>query len=61
MLKKIRSLYLFLPKMNASQTNFDKTKCLSFFIKSEKVLEKFIEIWKKDSSITKNEFGSNPV
>ena len=32
---------------------------LSFFIKDEKLLEKYNEIWKKVGNITKNEFDSN--
>ena len=59
--RKIRPLYIFLPKMSASWREFDKTKCVSFLIKDEKFLEKYNEIWKKVSSITKNNFDSNPV
>ena len=42
-------------------SNFDETKCMSFFIKDEKLLEKYNEIWKKISNATKKEYDSNPV
>ena len=58
---KNRPLCIFLPKMSTYRRDFDKTKCMSFLIKDEKLLEKYNEIWKKVSSITKKEFDSNPV
>ena len=39
--------------MNAYRINFDKTKCVSFLIKDEKLLEKHNEIWKRVSNIIK--------
>ena len=56
---KNRPLCIFLPKMSTYRRDFDKTKCMSFLIKDEKLL--YNEIWKKVSSITKKEFDSNPV
>ena len=47
--------------MSANRRDFNKTKCMSFLIKDEKLLEKYNEIWRKVSSIIKKEFGSNPV
>ena len=48
--------------MSAYRRDFDKTKCMSFFIKGKKLLEKYNEIWKKVSNIIKKrEFDSNPV
>ena len=41
--------------------DFDKTKCISFLIKDEELLQKYNEIWKKASIIIKKEFDSNPV
>ena len=41
--------------------DFDKTKCTSFLIKDEKLLEKYNDIWKKVSNIIQKEFDSNPV
>ena len=41
--------------------DFDKTKCMSFFIKDQKLLEKYDQICKKVSNIIKKEFDSNPV
>ena len=44
--------------MGAYRTNFDKAKCLSFFIKVEKLLEKFrkklLTLSKKNLTINKN-------
>ena len=59
-LKKIRPLCIFLPKTSAYRRDFDKTKCISFLIKDEKLLEKYNEIWKKVSNIIKNELDSKP-
>ena len=50
-----------LSKKNAYRRDFDKTKCMSFLIKDEKLLEKYNEIWKKVSKIIKKEFDNNPV
>ena len=45
--KNIRSLSTSLPKMSAYRKDFDKTKCMSFLIRDEKLLEKYNESWKK--------------
>ena len=47
--------------MSAYRKDFDKTKCMYFLIKDEKLLEKYNEIWKKVSNIIKKEFGNKPV
>ena len=47
--------------MSAYRKDFGKTKCMFFFIKDEKLLEKYNEIWKKVSNIIKKEFDSKPV
>ena len=39
--------------MSAYRRNFNKTKCISFLMKDEKLLEKYNEIWRKVSSIVK--------
>ena len=59
--KKIKPLCIFLPEINEYRTDFDKTKCMYFWIKDEKLLEKYNEIWKKVSNIIKKEFESNPA
>ena len=46
--------------MSVYRRDFEKTKCMSFLIKEEKLLEKYNEIWKK-VNIIKKEFNSNPV
>ena len=58
---KIRPLYIFLPKMSAYTRDFAKTKCMSFLIKDEKLLEKYTEIWRKLRNIIKKEFDNKPV
>ena len=58
---KTRTLYIYLPKMMTYRRDFGKTKCMSFFRKDEKMLEKYNEIWKKVSNIIKKEFDSKPV
>ena len=50
-----------LSKKHAYRRDFDKTKCMSFMIKDEKLLEKYNEIWKKVSKIIKKEFDNNLV
>ena len=47
--------------MSAYRRDFDKIKRKSFFIKDEKLLEKYNEIWKKVSNIIKKELDSKPV
>ena len=37
--------------MSAYSKEIDKTKCLSCFIKDEKMLERYYEIWKNFSNI----------
>ena len=41
--------------MSAYRKNFDETKYVSFFIKDDKLLENYIDIWEN------REFDSNPV
>ena len=59
--KKNRPLCILLPKLSAYRRDFDKTKCMSFLIKDEKLLEKYNEIWKKVSNIIRKEIDRNPV
>ena len=51
--KIVRPLCISLPKMSGYRRDFDKTKCMSFFIKHEKLLEKHNAVWKKISNIIK--------
>ena len=44
--------------MSEYRRDFDKTECMSFMMKDEKLLEKYNEIF---SSIIKKEFDSEPV
>ena len=48
--EKYRPLWIFFPKMSTYRREFDKTKCVFFFIRNEKLLEKYDEIWKKKSA-----------
>ena len=44
--KKNKSLCIFLSKMTAYRKELDETKCISFLIKDNELLEKYNEIWK---------------
>ena len=60
-LKKLDLYVYFSEKMNACRKDFDKTKCVSFLIKDDKLLEKYNKICEKVSNAIKKEFGNNPV
>ena len=47
--------------MSAYRKDFDKTKYMSFLMKDDELLEKYIEIWGKVNNIIKKEFDSEPV
>ena len=47
--------------MSAYKRDFDRTKCISFLIKDEKLLEKYNEIWKKVRNIMKKKLDSKPI
>ena len=47
--------------MSAYRREFDKTKCMYFGIKDEKLLEKYNKNWKNVSNINEKEFDSKPV
>ena len=47
--------------MNAYRRDFDKTKYMSFLIKHDELLEKYIEICEKVENSIKIEFDSEPV
>ena len=51
--KKIRSLFLFYPKMSINKKDFDKTICMYFLKKDENFFYKYSEIWEKVSNIVK--------
>ena len=51
--KKIRSLFLFYPKMSINKKDFDKTICMYFLKKDENFFYKYNEIWEKVSNIVK--------
>ena len=59
--EKNRPFCIFRPKMSIHKRYFDKTRCLYFLIKNEKLLEKYNEIWEKVSNIIKKEFNTEPV
>ena len=39
--------------MSECARHFDKTKCMSFFIEDDELLEKYKELWKKGSDSIK--------
>ena len=45
--KKVRPLWIFLRKMSAYRKDFDETKCMSFLIKDDELLEKYNEFGKQ--------------
>ena len=47
--------------MSAYIRDFHETKCMSFFIKDDELLEKYNEIWGKVNNRIKKEFDSEPV
>ena len=59
--EKIKPSRIFLPKMTAYRRDFDETKCISFLIKEDELLEKYDEIWEKVKNSLKKEFDSKPI
>ena len=59
--KNVRPLYVILSKMSAYRKDFDETKYMSFLLKHEELLEKYNEIWDKDSNSMKKGFDSYPI
>ena len=58
MLKKIRPLSIFLPKISGYRKDFDETKYISFLVKI--LLVKYNEIWgKKVKSVIKKDLMVN--
>ena len=49
------------PKISAYRRDFDKTKCKSFLLKDDKLLEKYNEIWEKFNYSIKRGFDREPV
>ena len=45
--KKIRPLCIFLPKKSVYRRDIDKTKCMSFLIREEKLLKNIMKFGKK--------------
>ena len=50
-----------LPNTSAYGKDFDETKYMSFLIKDNEMLEKYLEIWDKISKVIKKGFDSEPV
>ena len=46
-------LCIFVPKISAHRRDFDKTKCMSFLIKDEKLLKRHTKILEKVRQIIK--------
>ena len=59
MLKKLKSLGIFLPKMSAYRKGFDETRSISFLIKDDELFEKYNEIWEKVKNSLKK--GCEPI
>ena len=52
---------MYIPKMIAYRRDIDKTDCMSFTIKYEKLLERYNEIWKTTAlvKLSKKNFTVN--
>ena len=50
-----------IPEMSGYTKGFNDTKCVSFFIKNDVLLEKYSKIWDKVSNTVKEGFDSGPV
>ena len=48
-------------KMSWHTWSFDETKCMSFLIEDDELLEKYNKIWYKVCSSVKKEFDNEPV
>lgn len=45
--EKVKLSYIILPKMSECARHFDETRCMSFFIEDDELLEKYKEVWKQ--------------
>ena len=61
MLKKLCLYVYFSQKWVHIKRYFDETKYMSFFMKDDKLLEKYNEIWEKVKISPKKELDSEPV
>ena len=61
MLKKLCLYVYFSQKWVHIKRYFDETKYISFFMKDDKLLEKYNKIWEKVKISPKKEFDSEPV
>ena len=59
--KIVKKLDLYVYKISAYRRDFDETKCKSFLIKDDELLEKYNEIWEKVSNSIKRGFDREPV
>ena len=57
--QKFRPLYIFRPKMRIYKTGLDKTKCIYFLIKDEKVFDNYNEIFFSKSYLLKKSLIEN--
>ena len=44
---------MFFPEMSICENFFDKTKCMCFVVKDEKLLDKHMKVWEKVRNIIK--------
>ena len=59
--KKVKPLFVMLPKTSMYRTDFDETKYMFFFIKNDELIEKYNEIWDKVSNAINKRFDREPV
>ena len=54
--KNVRPLCIMLSKISAYRRDFDETQYMSFLIRTNKLLDKYSEIWDKFSKVIKKGF-----
>ena len=61
--EKVMPLCIMLPKKKIStyRRDFDETKYMSFLIKDNKLLWKYVKVWNKGSKFIKNRFDSESL
>lgn len=59
--EKVKPFCIILPKITGQAGTFDEIKYMHFFIKYDKLLNKYNQIWNEVSSSINNIFDNKPV
>ena len=57
--KKVKPLWILLPKMSTNKRDFDEIKCMPFLIKVDKLLEKHNKFEKKSAIVSNKDLIVN--